>query len=252
MVLDERVNNTASSSPRIRPRVWLGVVAFLAYLAVFYGIWIFNGIDYARVGESEDTLLKWYVAPLTGGFIVVAILVSLFGWWRPALVEQRRLPRWAGVVPAVMAAAAIINMIFGDYATVTPTMWVYLVIGSLLVGFNEEMVARGQLIVALRSRFGEMGVWFFSTLLFALLHLPNAFFGIGPLAILQVFITFGLGSVFYLARRVSGSLVPAMVLHGLWDFSVFSAHVPYAGLAAPFIGVAGVIIVVVLLRRTKR
>lgn len=81
-----------SSSPRLRPRVWLGISAFLAYLAVFYTIWILNGIDYSRVGESEDTLPAWYVAPLSGGLVVVLIVVSVFGWWRPSLLDKRRIP----------------------------------------------------------------------------------------------------------------------------------------------------------------
>lgn len=241
-----------STSPRLRPRVWLGIAAFLAYLAVFYTIWIVNGIDYARVGESEETLLKWYVTPLSGGLVIILIVVSAFGWWRPSLMEKRPFSRFALLLPAVMAFVAIVNIIFGDQSAVTPTMWLYLVVGSLLVGFNEEVIARGQLLVALRSRFGETGVWFISTLLFSLLHLPNAFFGLGSIAILQVFIQFGLGSVYYLARRFSGSLVPAMILHGLWDFSTFSSNVPYAGLAAPFIGIAAVIVVLVLLRQDKR
>lgn len=241
-----------STSPRLRPRVWLGIAAFLAYLAVFYTIWIVNGIDYARVGESEETLLKWYVAPLSGGLVIILIVVSVFGWWRPSLKEKRPLSGFALVLPAVMASVAIVNFIFGDHSTVTPTMWLYLVVGSVLVGFNEEVIARGQLLVALRSRFGETGVWFISTLLFSLLHLPNAFFGLGSIAVLQVFIQFGLGSVYYLARRFSGSLVPAMILHGLWDFSTFSSNVPYAGLAAPFVGIAAVIVVLVLLRQDRR
>ncbi|WP_221243927.1 hypothetical protein [Cryobacterium roopkundense] len=58
--------------------------------------------------------------------------------------------------------------------------------------------------------------------------------------------------MYYLARRFSGSLVPAMILHGLWDFSTFSSNVPYAGIASPFIGVAAVVVVLVLLRRDKR
>ena len=236
---------------RVRPRVWVGVLAFLGYLAVFYTIWIVNGIDYTRIGESEETLLLWYVAPLSGGLLVILVVVSVLGWWRPSLREERRLPRLAWV-PAVMALVAILNLVFGDHSRVTPAMWVFLVVGSVLVGFNEEVIARGQLVVALRSRFGETGVWFFSSLLFSLLHLPNAFFGIGALAFLQVLIQFGLGSVFYLARRSSGSLVPAMVLHGLWDFSIFSSAVPYAGLVGPFLGIAGVIVVVVFLRRDGR
>lgn len=244
--------NSGTTTLRVRPRVWLGLVAFVAYLAVFYAIWIVNGIDYARVGESEDTLLRWYVVPLAGGLVVLLITISLFGWWRPALRETRRLPKSAAVVPAIMAAVAILNLVFGEFSRVTMTMWILLVIGSVLVGFNEEVVARGQLFVALRSRFGEVGVWFLSTALFSLLHLPNFFFGIGALAFLQVVIQFGLGSVYYLAFRSTGSLVPAMLLHGLWDFSTFSSSLPYAGLVAPFLGIAGFVVALVLVLKERR
>lgn len=244
--------NSGTTALRIRPRVWLGLVAFVAYLAVFYAIWIVNGIDYARVGENEDTLLTWYVAPLSGGLVVLLVLISAFGWWRPTLREHKPLPRSAAVVPLVMAVVAVLNLVFGEFSRVTTTMWVLLVIGSVLVGFNEEVVARGQLFVALRSRFGEVGVWLLSTALFSLLHLPNFFFGIGSLAFLQVVIQFGLGSVYYLAFRSTGSLVPAILLHGLWDFSTFSSTLPWAGLVAPFIGIAGVIVTIVVLRKERQ
>lgn len=241
-----------STSLRVRPRVRLGLLLSVAYLAVFYAIWIVNGIDYARVGESGETLRAWYVEPLAGGLVVVLITVSVLGWWRPTLVERRRLPVAGLVVPALMAAVAVLNLVVGEFSRVTGSMWVLLIVGSVLVGFNEEVIARGQLITALRTRFGETGVWLLSTLLFSLLHLPNAFFGIGALAILQVVIQFGLGSVYYLAFRASGSLVPAIMLHSLWDFSTFSSSLPYAGLAAPILAIAGVVVVLVLLRRERR
>ncbi|PRZ08361.1 hypothetical protein BCE75_103290 [Isoptericola sp. CG 20/1183] len=243
---------SSTTALRVRPRVWLGLGLFVAYLAVFYAIWIVNGIDYARVGESEETLLRWYVAPLGGGLVVILVGLSVLGWWRPSLRDTKRLPRSGAVVPVIMAVVAVLNLVFGEFSRVTMTMWILLVIGSILVGFNEEVVARGQLFVALRSRFGETGVWFLSTALFSLLHLPNFFFGIGSLAFLQVVIQFGLGSVYYLAFRSTGSLVPAMLLHGLWDFSTFSSSLPYAGLAAPFLGIAGVVVAVVLLVKERR
>jgi uncharacterized protein len=241
--------STPDLRTRVRPRLLLGVGVYLAYLVVFYAIWVVDGIDYARIGESADLLLRWYVLPLAGGFVVVAALVTALGWWRSSMVERRPLPRTGLVVPVVMALVAVLNIVLGDVSRVTPTMWLYLLVGSLLVGFNEELLTRGQLIVALRSRFGEWGVYLVSTLLFSLLHLPNLFFGIGGIAVLQVVIQVGLGSVYYLAWRASGSLVPAMVLHGLWDFSTFSSSLPWAGLAAPVIGVAGVVVAVVLVRR---
>lgn len=244
---------TTTTAPRVTPRVWFGVLAYLLYLAVFYGVWIANGIDYVHIGDSGDTLWKWYVAPTLAGAVVISVIVSVFGWWRPALFDERnRLPAWTWVFPGALVVVAIANILLGDTSGLTPTMWLLLTAGSLLVGFNEELVTRGQLIVALRSRFGELGVWFFSTLLFALLHLPNTLFGTGPLGISQVFITFIIGSALYLLRRVSGTLIAAMVLHALWDFSSFAAN---SGLIATLglpIAAAAMIVAIVLTRRESR
>lgn len=237
---------------RVRPRPSHGVLIYLAYAAVFYAVFVLVGVQYAHIGESAETLRNWLLPPTLAGAVVAVALVSACGWWRPALTERRRLPRWAMTVPALAAAVSIANMLLGDYSSVTPLMWLYLIGGCLVVGFNEEMVHRGALVVALRGRFNETGVWLLSTAMFALFHLPNIFFGIGALAIVQVVVAFGMGSVFYLARRTTGSLVPAMLLHGLWDLSVFSAHVPYSGLLAPLLGIAAVIVALKVLARERR
>ena len=241
-----------SSSLRVRPTVWHGVLIYLVYAAVFYAVFAFVGVDYARVGESAFTLRHWLLPPTIVGCFVVAGAVTAFGWWGPALTERRKLPKWVMTVPLFTCGVAIGNLLFGNYATVTPEMWGYLIGGCLIVGFNEEMVHRGALVFALRSRFGETGVWLLSSAMFGLFHLPNIFLGIGALAIAQVFIAFGMGSVFYLARRTSGSLVPAMALHALWDFSVFAAHVPYSGLFAPLLVISAVIVTPIALARERR
>jgi CAAX protease family protein len=48
---------------RIAPRPLTAVIVFLIYLAFFYGVWIVTGIEYDHVGDSADSLSKWYVAP---------------------------------------------------------------------------------------------------------------------------------------------------------------------------------------------
>ncbi|MGV8858700.1 CPBP family glutamic-type intramembrane protease [Rhodoglobus sp.] len=141
--------------------------------------------------------------------------MSILGGWRPSLLEKRRLPKSTFLLLALIAVVASLNMVFSESSTATPPMWLYPVVGSVLTGFNEKVIARGQRLVALRSKFGETGVWFIFTLLFFLLNLPNTFFGIGALAILQVLIQFGLGSVYYVASRFNCCLVPAMIVHGL-------------------------------------
>jgi membrane protease YdiL (CAAX protease family) len=78
------------------------------------------------------------------------------------------------------------------------------------------------MIVGLRSRFSEGKVWLLSSLLFSALHVPNVLFGFPLWAMpIQVLLTFIMGSGFYAMRRMSSTLVLPMVLHGLWDSSMF-------------------------------
>jgi membrane protease YdiL (CAAX protease family) len=228
----------------------IGVLVLLAYLAVFYGIWIVNDIDYDRVGDSAGTLLRWYVAPLAGGAVVLVVAATALGWWRPALVEVRRAPRWALITPALMFLIALVTLPMKDYSDTTGRMWLWLVLGSLGVGFCEELATRGLLLVGLRGGLTERRVWWWSSLLFGFLHLPNWAFGAGPGALGQVVLAFLSGTTLYLLRRGSGTLVLAMLLHGLWDFAAF---VDDGGAVVAMLNVpVGLLSVVLVLRLTRR
>lgn len=191
---------------KVQPRPLVGVLALVAYLAVFYGVWILNGIDYDHVGDSADTLLKWYVAPLAAGAVILVVVATALGWWRPAMLETRRAPRWTLVTPALMLVLGVVALATKDYSDTTRTMVVYLVLGSIGVGFCEELATRGLLLVGLRGTLTERLAWFWATLAFGLLHLPNAVFGAGPAAISQVGLAFASGSTLYLLRRGAGAL----------------------------------------------
>jgi membrane protease YdiL (CAAX protease family) len=135
-------------------------------------------------------------------------------------------------------------------------------VGTLLVGFGEEMLTRGTGLVGLRGGFGEPLSWFFSCLLFGLVHALNVFFGqsIGS-TIQQIVIAFVAGSVLYVTRRVSGTLIVCIVLHAWIDFTTFAFSDAAADAASPF-GILGfaqwgafilaIVGVVILLRRESR
>ncbi len=215
--------NTESSTPRRPPSVGMALLLYLGYLAIFFATWAVNGVDYPRIGESVQTTKLWYALPTLfgGAFLVVAI--SLLGWWRLVLFDGSRAgPRWAWILPIVIFGLIVYNLSRLDFGRISAELLFWSTLGAVGVGFGEEMITRGSMVVGLRTRYPEGRVWLFSTLLFSALHVPNVIFGL-PLWQMpfQVLLTFIFGSGLYIVRRISGTLILPIILHGLWDSALF-------------------------------
>lgn len=214
---------TPDDTPRRTPSIGLGFLLYAGYLALFFATWSINGADYNRIGESVATTKLWYALPTLFGCAFLVVALSVLGWWRPALFDSSRSgPRWAWILPLAMAGVILNNFAAVPWGRVSGELLLWSLLGAIGVGFGEEMITRGSMIVGLRSRFSEGRVWLLSSLLFSALHVPNVAYGL-PLSAMpiQVLLTFVMGSGLYVVRRLSGSLIPAMVLHGLWDSSLF-------------------------------
>lgn len=212
----------------------LGCWLYLGYLAVFFGAWMVTGVDYTRIGEDLETIRLWYAIPTLLGSVALAAATSVLGWWRIAVFDPVRVgPAWVWIFPAVMALVIANNVLVTPLGEMSAGLILWLLLGALGVGFGEEMATRGALLVGLRSRYREGVVWLLSTTAFAALHVPNVIFGLPPAQMpVQVILTFVIGTGFYAVRRVSGTLIVPMVLHGLWDSSLFACAATGAPLSA--------------------
>ena len=219
----ETVTSTEPTSYRVKPRVWIGVAIWAAYVVLVYIVQLAVGIPYDTLGENGTNLFWGAGLSLILGTIFLALTASLLGWWRPALFDRHRSRhRWPIIAPIVMAIALLWNLAFTDWGSYDGAFFAAS-IALILVGFTEEMATRGLLLVGLRARLGEGWVWFLTSALFALMHLTNILLGAtvaGTVA--QLGLAFVGGTVFYILRRTTGTLIWAMVLHGLWDFSTFA------------------------------
>ncbi len=240
---------------RVQPRVWIGLVIYVGYVAVVFAVQQATGIPYTELGANGTNLFLGAGLSLIVGAILLAITTTLLGWWRPALFDRRRAAHtWPIVAPAIMVVALVVNLASTDWGSYDGAFFAASIV-LLLVGFTEELATRGLLLVGLRSRLSEGWVWFLTSLLFGLMHLVNALSGqaVGS-TLQQVGLAFGAGTIFYILRRVTGSLVWAMVLHGLWDFSTFGlghgtpgplfalgGFIEIAAIVVAFVGVAFVI-----------
>jgi membrane protease YdiL (CAAX protease family) len=176
-------------------------------------------------------------------FLVLVVVTTLLGWWRPVLRElpadPPRPPRWLLVVPILVFIATLLGIDYGNLGNMGAAMILWLAIGTALVGFSEETTYRGLALVGFRRGYGEVRVWLFTALFFGLLHGANLILGQGAvLTVRQVFFAFVLGSIFYAIRRISGTIVVVMVLHALWDFGSFSHVAGKAGAVAAKIDIA--------------
>ncbi|GKY90257.1 hypothetical protein STA1M1_41260 [Sinisalibacter aestuarii] len=121
------------------------------------------------------------------------------------------------IVLAAMAAEIFVLLGATGWSDLAASHLALLVLAGLLVGFNEEALTRGVLIVAFRgSMRSEVSAALLAALLFGAMHLPNGFFGIGLAGgVLQALMAFLAGLGFYVLRRVSGTILLPMAMHGL-------------------------------------
>ncbi|WP_245635879.1 CPBP family intramembrane glutamic endopeptidase [Herbiconiux solani] len=242
---------------RVTPRIWIGLAIWAGYVLAIFVVSILSGVPFPEVGTSAESTWRGAVLDLAVGAVGLVIVATVLGWWRPALFEQRRSQhKWPVFVPIIMLVAAVLNLINTDWSQFDASFVLALVALGVLVGFNEELMARGLLLTALRSRLGEGWVWFVSSALFGVMHLVNAALG-APLAssLLQAALAFASGTAFYIVRRVTGSLIWAMLLHGLWDVSVFSVgHAPistaFGAVLAPLVGILSLAVVYWVIKGT--
>ena len=155
--------------------------------------------------------------------VVTAGLTTWLGWWRPVLREKPLGTKWMWAIPVVLGLTVLVGIDWAQISALGASYLLLLAVGTLLVGFNEEIVYRGISVVAFRGAYKEVYVWLATSLLFGLLHGANVLLG-QPLVptVQQIGFAFVLGSVFYVVRRVTGSLAVLMILHALWDFGSFS------------------------------
>ena len=211
---------------RVRPRPLVSWALFVAYVALVSAIWAVNGLDYDTVAESSDTIVKGIVIPIGVGAVFLALVTTWLGWWRPAMVEDNKAgPRWALLIPVLLLVTALLGVTSIDFGAANTSTLLLLALGTAFVGFSEEILTRGLMIVGFRGSLSEGWVWFLSSLSFGLLHGINVFFGqsIGA-TIRQMVFAFVLGTAFYVTRRVTGLLAVTMVIHALWDFGAIGTE----------------------------
>jgi membrane protease YdiL (CAAX protease family) len=182
-----------------------------------------DSVDYADYSSTTDAVVHNLLVPLLLATLFVVILVSVLKWWRPVIVDDRPVPRWLSIIPIVVIAISLAAADWDRLGDMGGSYFMALAAATLIVGFNEEIMTRGALLVGFRKIGSETHAWAWSTALFSLMHGANLFSG-EPLNVVlpQVGTTFLLGTLLYISRRSTGTLLVAVLAHAIWDFSLMS------------------------------
>ena len=210
---------------RVKPSLVVGIVIMIGYVALVFAVWSATGLRYDEIGDTVSNVQKGITFAIGLGMLYLVGVTSALGWWTPAMREPRQAgSRWMWCIPMVLMIGAVVNLASTKWNRIdhAGSYVFWLALGCVFVGFSEELVTRGLLIVGARGNLHERWVWAISGLFFGLLHVPNAFYGQSAKeTVQQVGFAFMVGLAYYVTRRVSAALVVTMALHAIWDFSVF-------------------------------
>lgn len=211
---------------------WKAVLVTAGYLAVYLGISQLVALTLGHLIEpggplaSATNVLILLALPIGAGAVVIIVFLAAIGLLRPVFSRQPITGRpWMWIAVAVVAYPIVLRFIGIDYGSFAPGVVIVTLLTGLLIGIAEELVTRGAGVTLLRKGgYSERLVAVLSSVLFALMHLINAIgSGITITIVVLLVYTFFFGICMYLVMRVTGSIVWAILLHGLTDPTLFLA-----------------------------
>lgn len=209
-------------------------LAVVLYLVGSIGLTLFAAIFLGGANEPagqtriDDVVDYSLVANL---IVTVILLLACFVLFRDSLRDiffERtafRLSRLYWALPLAHSGVALFALLNVDYSAMALSAIGLTIVAALSIGINEEIVTRGILLVGLRNdKLSEWKVYVITLVVFSLLHVINLIAG-GSVLFLAVQIVGG--TIFYVARRISNTLIVPILMHALYDIAFFLLPGPY-------------------------
>lgn len=212
---------------------YIGIV--IVYLLIVQGVGLLMKPEGIGYGELPDTNAVWRTITLPVGLSLLfgVAIVSALRWWQPVWRDDRPVSGWVKIVPALLVLSILVTTDYVNILDQSGDLVLLLLASLLLVGAAEEMMFRGIGVVAFRQAgYVEARVALWTSVIFGAVHMTNVFTE-GPGAFMQAVIVSFTGYFLYLSRRSLGLLLAPMLIHGLYDFSIFSHMIGVDKLHAP-------------------
>ncbi len=236
---------------RLKPTLLNALIIVVVYIAFLTLLQKLSGVPYTAITKSSTNMLFGVLIPAAIGSLVLTITALWSGWWSDLWRDKYHIKdhAWMHIFMIIVVIEIIANFISGNISYLNIGFIVYAFIGTAFVGYSEELLARGLLVRGARgSGFSEVKVFLIVMVVFGCIHGVNIINGQSIMATLEQMVTAGLaGGVLYTIFRKSGFLAVPMVLHGLYDFSLFTQGTTIVNVVTSFIPVTLVATGVMLL-----
>ena len=108
---------------RIQPRPAIAWAIGIGYAILFLVLEKIMGVGYDAIGTTTDSIVKGIVVPVVVGSIVLIIVTTWLGWWRPVLRELPDGPRAAAALAARRAHPRLRRRRCSASTTATSATW---------------------------------------------------------------------------------------------------------------------------------
>ena len=209
-------------------RFWISLVVLVLWgAATMFGAQTIGGGEDISLDDLVQHGIGWqFVAAI----VILLVAIAVFKWRDIGFVRPRSLfaVMWFPSIYLVLFAVAIAFM---GLPPIAVTLLVLL--NTMMVGFSEEVMFRG---VLFRASIERMPIWpaiVLNMVLFGGVHAFNGFItGDFGAAFIQSAAAAMSGLVFMAILLRTGSIWPAIIYHGLWDFALFTIGLASSGSGA--------------------
>lgn len=128
-------------------------------------------------------------------------------------------PRFYYLFPLIWFGVSLFALTQVDFSAFALREILLVLVATLAIGANEEIVDRGILLVGLRnSGFREWLAWLITLIVFSASHLVNLVGGASPVVLIIVLCG---GALLYVSRRVFGNIFVPIALHAFYDTAFY-------------------------------
>lgn len=223
---------TLRSSPSVEHRYrvplnfWTAFAVAVPYVAILVVMQKASGVSLTEVSDTAENVRDFITIPVAVATAYLVVVGLVTGWISSVWTERNRLeePSWLNWFLYLTVFVIVLNFATGNIASQAGDLVMWALVGTVCVGISEELMFRGYLLQGARaSGFAEPKVALVTSIVFGITHGINILSGEAVGAVLvQVLNAVAFGLVLYFIFRHKGALVLLMVLHFLWDFSIFT------------------------------